>query len=174
MTNSIVGIATVINLHDNNSIANITLPCNFEDMKARFKEEFGFCNVQSEREFKCYGMYSQYKYESCGNYSFSEANNIAEKLAYYENELGEKYLQAFFDFACYSYSDLDVLVDDTLSFYDSKETYLNFIYDGYNLTSVKFLHGTVDAFLHDDYVFHSLELQGNVIEADNGVIIEFN
>ena len=163
---------TVRNLRDHNEKL-VALPRDFEVIKAMFDEQFGFCNAQSEQDFECDGLYSEYG-EDEQTYSLAYANDIATKFERYESELGSNYLQALFELDSFSYADLDMIDEGSISFYSSKEEYLYFVYERYGLTDIKFLWTTVDVFLNDDYVFSQIELNGNLFQASNGVIVEVN
>lgn len=162
----------VRNLRDKNEKL-VALPCSFEKAKAMFEEQFGFCNARSEQDFECQGLYSEYE-QNEGCYTFEAVNYIAELFERYESELGSNYLQAFFELDSFSYADLDMIDEGSISFYSSKEEYLYFVYERYGLTDIKFLWTTVDVFLNDDYVFSQIELNGNLFQASNGVIVEVN
>ena len=162
----------VRNLRDHNQKL-VALPRDFEDIKAMFEEQFGFCNARGEQDFECDGLYSEYG-EDEQTYSLAYANDVATRFERYESELGSNYLQAFFELDSFSYADLDMIDEGSISFYSSKEEYLYAVYERYGLTDTKFLWTTVDAFLNDDYVFRELEMNGNLFQASNGVIVEVN
>ncbi|MBE6163748.1 MAG: hypothetical protein E7156_00240 [Streptococcus gallolyticus] len=161
----------VRNLRDKNEKL-VALPCSFEKAKAMFEEQFGSCNARSEEDFECVGLYSDlYRDDACWT-SFSTVNNMARSLERFEAEYTERELKAFFEF--YTYADLNMIEDGSVSFYNSKEEYLQYVYEIYGLTDTKFLWTTVDVFLNDDYVFSQIELNGNLFQASNGVIIVGN
>ena len=54
--------AMIKNLRDHNEKL-IALPCSFEKAKEIFEEQFGSCNVRSEEDFECVGLYSEYREE---------------------------------------------------------------------------------------------------------------
>ena len=158
----------VRNLRDHNEKL-VALPRDFEVIKAMFEEQFGSCNARSEEDFECVGLYSEYEQEE-QDWSFERANDIARQLERCEAEFSERELKAFFEW--YSYADLELLVEGAVSLYSSKEEYLNYIYDLYGLTDIKFLWTTVDVFLDDDYVFSQIESSGNLFQCSNVVIVE--
>ena len=158
----------VRNLRDHNEKL-VALPRDFEVIKAMFEEQFGFCNARSEEDFECVGLYSEYK-EDEEDYTFENVNHLAMSLERFEAEYTERELKAFFEF--YTYADLNMIDDGLVYFHDSKEDYLEHVYEMYGLTDIKFLWTTVDVFLDDDYVFSELEINGNFCQASNGVIVE--
>lgn len=162
--------AMIKNLRDHNE-KQIALPCSFEKAKGIFEEQFGSCNVRSEEDFECVGLYSEYR-EDEEDYTFENVNHLARELERCEAEYGERELKAFFEL--YDYADLNMIDDGSVSFYNSKEEYLQYVYEIYGLTDTKFLWTTVDVFLNDDYVFSQIELNGNLFQASNGVIIVGN
>lgn len=152
--------------HDEKLVA---LPCSFEKVKAMFEEQFGFCNARSEQDFECYGLFSDYGQEE-HDWSFERANDIARQLERCEAEYTERELKAFFEL--YTYTDLIMINDGSVAIYNSKEEYLQSVYELYGLTDTKFLWATVDAFLNDDYVFSEIETNGDVYQATNGCVVE--
>lgn len=157
----------VRNLRDKNEKL-VALPCSFEKAKAMFEEQFGYCNARSEQDFECYGLFSDYEQEE-KDWSFERANDIAKCLERCEAEFTYKKLKAFFE--NYLYTDLKLLADQDIRIYDSKEEYLNYIYDLHGLSDIEFLWATVDVFLNDDYIFNELEINLNIFQASNGCIV---
>lgn len=159
----------VRNLRDNNEKL-VALPCSFEKVKAMFEEQFGSCNVRSEEDFQCLGLYNDvYSNDGCC-YNLDMVNDTALSLQDCESEFTERELKAFFE--RYSYAYLEWLADGSVAIYNSKEEYLQSLYELYGLTDTKFLWATVDVFLDDDYVFSENEANGRVYQATNGCVVE--
>lgn len=159
----------VINLHDNNEKL-VALPCSFEKAKGIFEEQFGSCNVRSEEDFQCVGLYSDMYLDDACWIGLDTANVTARLFERFEAEYTERELKAFFEL--YTYTDLIMIADGSVVIYNSKEEYLQSVYELYGLTDTKFLWTTVDVFLDDDYVLSQIELTGNLFQASNGCIIE--
>ena len=102
--------------------------------------------------------------------SLGVVNDMALSLQHCEAEYTERELKAFFE--RYSYAELELLADGSIVIYNSKEEYLQSVYELYGLTDTKFLWATVDAFLNDDYVFSEIETNGDVYQATNGCVVE--
>lgn len=165
-------LSTIVrNLRDH-SEKEVTLPCRFENVRAMFEEQFGFCNARSEEDFECLGLHSDVYHNDGCCCSLDTVNDMALSLQHCEDEFTERELKGFFE--RYSYADLELLVEGAVSLYSSKEEYLHFVYERYGLTDIKFLWTTVDVFLNDDYVFSQIEVNGNLFQASNGVIVEVN
>lgn len=161
--------AVIANLRDHNEKL-IALPCSFEKAKGIFEEQFGSCNVRSEENFQCVGLYSDLYHDDACWIDLDTANVTARLFERFEAEYTERELKAFFEF--YTYTDLIMIADGSVVIYNSKEEYLQSVYELYGLTDTKFLWATVDAFLNDDYVFSEIETNGDVYQATNGCVVE--
>ena len=112
----------VRNLRDHNEKL-IALPCSLEKAKGIFDEQFGFCNARSEEDFECVGLYSDLYHDDACWTSFGTVNNMARSLERFEAEYTERELKAFFE--CYTYADLNMIDDGSVSFITQKRSIYN-------------------------------------------------
>lgn len=165
------------NVYDRNRKV-VTLPCSFEDVKAIFEKEFGFCNVRDDDGFVGERFYTDYGETLVEGYPLSLCNEVAIAYDKAQDMLELREFQAVVE-RCIVWNNFSFLehhlngyLDGSVRFYRSILDFITSFCETCGLSEIKMLDGTVLNYLDNDLVYRGLRETRDVFHASNGCIIE--
>lgn len=160
-------VGNFLNYRDRTTL-RVVLPVTFEKLLGLFEEKTEVLTTRNSHDFKCVYLNCSFYQEEYSGLDLETANEIAKAFIKAEKSHTDRELAAYFEKN--DFESINSIGD--YKFYDSKESFINKLYEKYGLTDIKFLWTTVDNFLDDEAVFEEFCLAGNSYRAANGIVVE--